>query len=72
MSIERIEIWSLPWHVLQRSLANDVAPLAQPSAAPGVTATAQATTTAAPAAPVSLSWLARARAPVHFVARRGR
>jgi hypothetical protein len=59
---EIFEVWSLRWHVLQRSLAKDVQPIARPVDASGVSHTAS----------LSLSWLARARAPVQVVARRGR
>jgi hypothetical protein len=61
---DNFELWSLPWHSLQRSLANQVQPLDVPVHAPG-------SVSKAPAAPLSLSWLARARAPVQVLARRG-
>jgi hypothetical protein len=59
---EIFELWSLPWHLLQRSLANELRPVCGPVDP----------STAAPTAPLSLSWLARARAPVQVVATRGR
>jgi hypothetical protein len=60
---EQFELWSLPWQLLLRSLANDVQPLTQPAnpATPG----------AEPVAALSLSWLARARALAQFPAGRG-
>lgn len=59
---ENFELWSLPWHLLQRSLADELRPVSghiDPS-------------TASPASARPLSWLARARAPVQVVAGRGR
>ncbi len=61
---EHFDRWSQPWQSLQRRLANDVQPLAQP-------VTAQGTPGAEPVAALSLTWLARARAPAQFPARRG-
>ena len=60
------ELWSLPWHELQRSLANGIAVPAAPLAA-GIILARKAQQAAA-AAP---SWLARARAQVQQSAVRG-
>jgi len=58
---DQIELWSLPWHLLQRSLAKELQPVFKPVDPTELSQSASR----------SLSWLARARAPVHFVARRG-
>ncbi len=58
------ELWSLPWHELQHSLANGIAVQAAPLVA-GITLVRQAQNAAAP------SWLARARAQVQQSAGRG-
>jgi hypothetical protein len=60
------DLWSLPWHELQRSLANGAVVQAAPLVAGIVLARkAQVSSIAAP------SWLARARAHVQQVAGRG-
>jgi len=60
------ELWSLPWHELQRSLANGIAAQAAPLVA-GIVLTRRTQFTPA-AAP---SWLARALAQVQQAAGRG-
>ncbi|MGA2776379.1 MAG: hypothetical protein ABSF94_02405 [Steroidobacteraceae bacterium] len=60
------EMWSLPWHELQHSLANGLAAQAAPLVAGIIMARkAQVSSLSAP------SWLARARAQVQQVAGRG-
>jgi len=59
------ELWSLPWHELQHSLANGVAAQAAPLVAGVVLARHAQFAAAAP------SWLARARAQVQQSAGRG-
>jgi hypothetical protein len=58
---EQLEVWSLPWHLLQRSLADTVPVIPHAVDVKG----------ASQPASLSLSWLARARAPVQLLARRG-
>jgi len=59
------DLWSLPWHELQHSLANSVAVQAAPLVAGIVLARKAQIAAAAP------SWLARARAQVQQSAGRG-
>ena len=58
------ELWSLPWHELQRSLANSIAAQAAPVVA-GFMLARYAQNAAAP------SWLARARTRIRQSAGRG-
>ncbi len=60
------ELWSLPWHELQHSLANTIAAQAAPLAAGLVLARK-----AQQAAAATPSWLARARTQVQQSAGRG-
>jgi hypothetical protein len=59
------ELWSFPWHELQRSLANGIAVQAAPVVAGLMLARKAQQAAAAP------SWLARARAQVQRSAGRG-
>lgn len=59
------DLWNLPWHELQHSLANGVAAQAAPLVAGLVLARKSQQAAAAP------SWLARARAQVQRSAGRG-
>jgi len=59
------ELWSLPWHELQRSLANGITTQAAPLVAGAVLARKVQQLAATP------SWLARARAQVQQSAGRG-
>jgi hypothetical protein len=58
---EPLELWSLPWHLLQRNLADGVPVI--PHAADAKSASPNASRT--------VSWLARARASTQPLARRG-
>jgi hypothetical protein len=63
---EICELWSLPWHELQRSLADSLAGQAAPIVAGILLARNSQSFTAG-----ATSWLARARAQVQQVAGRG-
>jgi hypothetical protein len=63
---ETLELWSAPWHSLQRNLADrQAAEMSRIIAGIAVAGGAQPGTDAAP------SWLARARMPIQPVAGRG-
>jgi hypothetical protein len=66
MTNEMLEMWSLPWHALQRSLAVKATPAAAWSQLAGRTMRSPPEMTGAP-----VSWLVRARARVQPSARRG-
>jgi len=63
---DMFDLWSLPWHALQRNLAASV------TAPEGLTQNAVAAAVkAAPVAAMGATWLARARANLQPMARRG-
>jgi hypothetical protein len=63
---DTLELWSAPWHSLQRSLADSLGTeMSRIIAGIAVAAGAQQTTETAP------SWLARARTRIQHVAGRG-
>ena len=76
---DMFELWSLPWHALQRHLAAScgidgvaLAAAANAQRGPGATVATTGSRAGDGAGLRSGSWLARARIDLHSAARRGR